>query len=258
MDEQRVLEAATDWVWIPPDAEDHIEADYRLTVYPDRTSVQWSATERPLDELIAEVRERARGTNPVLRWWVNGRTKPDGTADALMNHGFELVETVQVLARKLTSAEELTAALDPPTGVEARPANTPDLIYLAGQIDAEVFGWPGPTPVQIQHEYDAVAKALGFPDSGRYLAYVHNQPIGSAGYTLADNVLRLWGGGVLPKARGRGAYRALLAARCLQGIRQGATLALVKGRTATSAPILRRAGFTPYGVEQCYQASLSG
>jgi hypothetical protein len=257
MDEQQVLEAASNWAWIPPDAEDYIEADYRLTVYPDRTSVQWSATERPLDELIAEVRERARGTNPVLRWWVNGRTAPDNTAAVLADHGFELVETVEVLARKLTTAEELTAVLDPPGDVEARFANTPDLIYLAGQIDAEVFDWQAPTPVQLQQEYDAVAKALVSPASGRYLAYVHNQAVGAAGFTMVDGVLRLWGGGVLAKARGRGAYRALLTARCLQGIRQGATLALVKGRSATSAPILRRAGFTSYGTEQCYQESLS-
>ncbi|QNE18581.1 GNAT family N-acetyltransferase [Kribbella qitaiheensis] len=253
---ERALKAADDWVWIPPDAEDYIEADYRLTVYPDRTSVQWSTTERPLDEVIAEVRERARGTNPVLRWWVKGHTKPDNTAAILLDHGFELVETVEVLARQLSTADDLRSTLNPPSEIEVRPANTPDLIYLAGQIDAEVFDWPAPTPLQLQQESDSAAKAMGSPETGRYLAYVHNQPIGTAGFTITDGVLRLWGGGVLAKARGRGAYRALLAARCAQGVAKGATLALVKGRIATSAPILRRAGFTSYGTEQCYQGAL--
>jgi hypothetical protein len=32
----------------------------------------------------------------------------------------------------------------------------------------------------------------------------------------------------------------------------GATLALVKGRVLTSAPILLRAGFADYGEERCY------
>jgi hypothetical protein len=226
-----VLEAASDWVWVPPDAQDFIEDDYRLTLYPDRTGVQWSATDRPLTELIAEVRERASNTNPVLRWWVNGRTKPDDTADILKDHGFERVENV-------------------------RRADTPDLLYLAGQIDAEVFDWSPPTPAQLQQESDTAAKAKGDADTGRFLAYVHNQPVGAAGFTVADGVLRLWGGAVLAKARGRGAYRALLAARCAQGIRRGAEFALVKGRTGTSAPILRRAGFTSYGIEQCYQERL--
>jgi hypothetical protein len=259
VDEHEVLKAASDWVWIPPDAQDFIEADYRLTIYPDRTSVQWSATDRPLTEVIAEVRVRASGTNPVLRWWVNGRTKPDDTADILKDHGFELVETVEVLARDLTSTEDLEAALNPPSDVDVRPADTPDLLYLAGQIDSEVFDWPPPTPAQLQQESDlaAKAKANGSPETGRFLAYIHNQPVGSAGFTMTDGVLRLWGGAVLAKARGRGAYRALLAARCAQGIRRDAAFALVKGRTGTSAPILRRAGFTPYGVEQCYQARLT-
>lgn len=253
---ERVLKAANDWTWIPPDARDYIEDDYRLTIFPDRTSVQWSVTERPLDELIAEVRDRARGTNPVLRWWVKPHTKPEDTADTLIRNGFELVETVEILARELSSVEEIKAAINPPTEIDVRPANTPDLIYQAGQIDAEVFDWAPPTATQLQQESDAAAKAITAPATGRYLAYVHNQPIGTAGFTMGDDVVRLWGGAVLAKARGRGAYRALLAARCLQGIRQGATLALVKGRITTSAPILRRAGFTSYGVEQCYQGPL--
>lgn len=253
---ERVLKAANDWTWIPPDAQDYIEDDYRLTIYPDRTSVQWSVTERPLDELIGEIRERARGTNPLLRWWVKPHTKPDDTADILMSHGFELVETVEILARQLGSAEEIEAAVNPPSEIEVRPANTPDLIYQAGQIDAEVFDWAPPTPAQLQQESDTAAKAKGSPTTGRYLAYLHNQPVGTAGFTMGDDVVRLWGGAVLAKARGRGAYRALLAARCAAGIRQGATLALVKGRITTSAPILRTAGFTSYGVEQCYQGPL--
>lgn len=253
---QRVVQAANDWTWIPPDARDYIEDDYRLTIYPDRTSVQWSATERPLDELIAEVRERAAGTNPVLRWWVKPGTKPDDTADTLIGNGFELVETVEILARQLSSAEEIEAAVNPPSEIDVRPADTPDLLYLAGQIDAEVFDWPPPTPVQLQQESDTAAKAKGSPGTGRFLAYLHNRPVGAAGFTMTDGVLRLWGGAVLAEARGRGAYRALLAARCAQGIRKGADLALVKGRTGTSAPILRRAGFTSYGIEQCYQERL--
>jgi hypothetical protein len=32
----------------------------------------------------------------------------------------------------------------------------------------------------------------------------------------------------------------------------GATLALVKGRMVTSAPILLRAGFADFGEERCY------
>ena len=47
--------------------------------------------------------------------------------------------------------------------------------------------------------------------------------------------------------------RALLAARCEDARRQGCDLALVKGRVETSGPVLRRAGFTAYDAERCFQ-----
>jgi GNAT superfamily N-acetyltransferase len=68
---------------------------------------------------------------------------------------------------------------------------------------------------------------------------------------------RLWGGGVVPEARGRGAYRAVLDARLRYAVDHGATLALVKGRVETSGPILRRAGFAAYGQERAYLLSLA-
>jgi hypothetical protein len=231
-----------------------VEDEYRLTFHPDRTIVQWSATDRPLPELIAEVRNRVRDAGrPVLRWWVNDRTAPADTAEVLQQHGFELIETVEVLAVELIDPDQLTAALQVPEDVIARPANDAESIYLAGQIGSKVFNEAPPTPAQLAEDNEHLAQES--PPTRRYVAYLENQPVGSAGYTLVDDVLRLWGGGVLPEARGRGAYRALLAARCLDGIRRGATLALVKGRTETSAPVLRRAGFASYGIEKCYEGT---
>ena len=63
-------------------------------------------------------------------------------------------------------------------------------------------------------------------------------------------------GVTLPAFRGRGLYRSLLAARCKLARANGATLALTKGRVETSAPILERAGFRSYAVEQCWRLSL--
>jgi hypothetical protein len=135
---QRVVEAAT-WAWVPSDAQDYVEADYRLTIYPHRASVQWSTTSRPLPELIAEVRQRAREAgHSAVRWWVNGRTAPANTAD------------------------ELAAALDLPDDVIARPADDADSIYWAGQLDSQVFGWPPPTRQQLEDEREMPAEANGF------------------------------------------------------------------------------------------------
>jgi GNAT superfamily N-acetyltransferase len=83
------------------------------------------------------------------------------------------------------------------------------------------------------------------------------EPVGTAGSTLAGSAVRLWGAGVLEPARGRGVYRAMLAARLRWALEEGASMALVKGRTVTSAPVLRRAGFASYGQERCWQWSAS-
>ncbi len=61
---------------------------------------------------------------------------------------------------------------------------------------------------------------------------------------------------MLREHRGRGIYRALLAARLEYAVRHGATMALVKGRVETSGPILRRAGFAAHGQERSYRVPL--
>jgi hypothetical protein len=67
---------------------------------------------------------------------------------------------------------------------------------------------------------------------------------------LVGETLRLWGAGTLRTFRGRGAYGALVVERCRVGRHLGATLALDKANIATSGPILKRAGFRPFGTER--------
>ncbi|MEW1974492.1 MULTISPECIES: hypothetical protein [Microbacterium] len=58
-------------------------------------------------------------------------------------------------------------------------------------------------------------------------------------------------------ARGRGAYRAVLAERLRASAELGATTAIVKGRIATSAPILTRVGFERFGDERAYRLTVT-
>lgn len=64
-----------------------------------------------------------------------------------------------------------------------------------------------------------------------------------------QSVARLFGAGVIPEFRGRGAYRGLLAARLDDARDRGATLALVHARSGTSGPILCRVGFVQVGQQ---------
>ena len=78
----------------------------------------------------------------------------------------------------------------------------------------------GGTP---QSEERLAATAAGLAEESstpRFVAYRDGEAVGSAGCTVAGDVLRLWGGACLPEARGRGVYRALLDHRLRVGTRR--------------------------------------
>jgi GNAT superfamily N-acetyltransferase len=78
--------------------------------------------------------------------------------------------------------------------------------------------------------------------SRTYLAFVEGKPVAMANAVFADAGVMLLGGGVLPRARGRGCYRALVEARWDDAVERG-TPALVVQAGAMSRPILEGLGF---------------
>jgi hypothetical protein len=77
-----------------------------------------------------------------------------------------------------------------------------------------------------------------------YIAYADDQPV-SIGrlYTHPDSIFGgLYGGGTLAAFRGRGFYRALVAARARDAIAAGAAYLIVDA-LPTSRPILQKLGF---------------
>ncbi len=89
-----------------------------------------------------------------------------------------------------------------------------------------------------------------------FLAFVSDpvnrgkKAVATAGAEVVDETVRLWGAGTLAEHRGRGAYSALVVERCRLAHALGATLALTKANAATSAPLLRNAGFRPVASER--------
>ncbi|HWL97064.1 MAG TPA: GNAT family N-acetyltransferase, partial [Nocardioidaceae bacterium] len=142
-----------------------------------------------------------------------------------------------------------------PPDVAIVPVFDEPTLRLAAEIDSTIFDWPAMTEAQAASELEEIQRGLATGQWRvlRMVAMLDDEAVGTAGATLAGPALRLWGAGVLPGARGRGAYRAMLDARLRWGLSEGATMALVKGRVVTSAPVLRRAGFVSYGQERCWQ-----
>lgn len=258
IDPQTVLHAAAGGIWVPPEAE-RIDADGYVMVRYDNeflydTCVYAVDTDRGAEALITEANDRALAWGRSTVWWngLSEATRPADLEPLLQQRGAELVEELSVLALDLTAP---LPDLEVPADVEAvRPTEVRHL-QDKHAIHDEVFGSrTGATLSYAQRlAREVETRAAGKGDS--VVVYVEGAPASFGGATYDHGVARLWGGSTLPQVRGRGAYRAALDARLQAARDAGCTMALVKGRIATSAPTLRRAGFRAYGVERVYSCS---
>jgi GNAT superfamily N-acetyltransferase len=259
---ERVLAASSAWSWIPDNATTESTAEYLLVRFPDyfehplellRFSPAEASGASP--EAVDTVLDRARRFGlPDLRWWVRLGSPPE-VADLLVARRGTVEETLDVLAVDLSRG---APDLLPPSGeVTLRWATDVSTFRDGTQVGVTVFGGSMPPEERLVEEAKRDRGTVASGDGGMVVAYSGDEPIGSGGIAMAGGVARLWGGAVCPDARRQGVYRAILAARLRYAAARGATMALVKGRIETSAPILRQAGFAAYGREIMYRVPLA-
>lgn len=99
-------------------------------------------------------------------------------------------------------------------------------------------------PAKIGPANEAVVRAKGPLEM--FLARWEGEPAATAGAALHPRSIYLIGGVVLQSHRGRGLYRALVAARLALARQRGIELATSLAKSDTSAPILERMGFEAY------------
>lgn len=257
---QAVLGAAADWTWAPPDARQVRTDDYQLVEYPEHyftypVCVLWSRSERPVGELIGEVGGHVRAWGHTeMHWDVSAATRPASTEADLLRRGATLADTAQVLGYDMTQGPPGPGELP---GVRTEVVRDEAGVRAAQLVNREVWGDGGePAAADIERELGEARSELADWSAFRVVSFVDGEPAGFGGCTLAGEVARLWGAGTRAALRGRGAYQAVLARRMAVASEHGATLALVKGRVETSAPILRRAGFRVYGEQRSYRLVL--
>ncbi|MDX6364887.1 MAG: hypothetical protein QOC85_3948 [Streptomyces sp.] len=196
----------------------------------------WNVAQRfrlRLDE-IEEVREeihgilRAKGRT-ACTWEVGTHATPEGLVDRLLALGC-VDDEPTALAIGMVLTEPPAQG---PGDVEVRRAETDEEHFASDRIAAIAFGGPVPTePKPREHD----------PNNVVYLAYVDGEPIARASGSFGEHGVSLFGGSTLPEARGRGAYRALVAARWDDAVERGTPI-LVTQAGPMSRPILAELGF---------------
>jgi hypothetical protein len=226
-----------------PDEERVIERRWALFIGavpgPQRNLVQrLRLAPEEVEAAVAEARAifRARGRTEIT-WEVGPSSEPADLLDRLAALGMVPDAEPEVAGMVLSRAPPETATevtVQAVTDFEGFRAHTVILGRCFGR------GAPDPTEEEAAAEF---ARRQGREDHvRRYLAFAGGEAVAAADAILLDGAVVLCGGGTLPEARGKGAYRALIAARWAAAVERG-TPVLVVQAGAMSRPILERLGF---------------
>lgn len=251
---QEIQRNAAEWAWSPRDAvvsEEHL----RLVHYPSRLGggVRGSRVASVLDPsgvvdfAVQRTREWAAST---LTIWVGEADGPD-IEEELRRRGAVHEDTVTIFARPIAAGD-----IAVPDGLTAEIVRTREQVRDVDAVNVPVWQQVPLDDAGLDDELAEVAQALRTGEGARAIALLDGRPASTGGVTLVDGFARLWGAATIADLRGRGAYRAVLAERLRYAAARGARTAIVKGRVATSAPILGRCGFTRFGEERAYRLDL--
>jgi hypothetical protein len=199
-----------------------------------------------LDRLIARQRDYFQARGQGVEWKLRAHDLPKDLPDRLIAAGLVPEEPSTVL---LGFADEVAAEPVLPDGVVLRRVSeVEDLRRIADQ-QTEVWGfdcsWVAAHLVARVSADPAQITILAAEAGDRFVCTAWSA------YHPTDFVALL-GGTTLPHWRGRGLYRAMIAARAREAVARGFRLLHVDASPA-SAPILRRRGFHEITTSTHYQ-----
>jgi ribosomal protein S18 acetylase RimI-like enzyme len=227
---------------VPDDADLRIERRAAVTralgpgAGPEDNCILWSGlNEASAEAAILAERARPEAAGRALEWKVYGHDRPADLGARLERHGFVPDEPETLMAFDL--ADALPAA---PAVAVRRIAGASELESVRA-IKEAVWG------VDMSASIATLARTLA-ERPGWLSIYVAEDEAQRAGSTAwlrkppGVAFASLWGGATLPAFRGRGFYRALVAARLREAREAGYAYVTVDARE-TSRPILERLGF---------------
>lgn len=200
-----------------------------------------------LDALVDRVVAHYRDDTEVesFEWKSRGHDLPADLGERLVAHGFvaEPVETVMVGEASLLAVDVDLADTSAGPVVVRRIDRGPDAAGdVARMLDAQesVFGTGrGPSVESSLRELESGASEF-------WIAEVDGQVVCGGRLTPVEGTdfAGIWGGSTLPGFRGRGIYRALVAARARSAVERGIRF-IHSDCTDMSRPILERSGLRP-------------
>jgi GNAT superfamily N-acetyltransferase len=229
-----------------PSYETVVTDDYTYVAGPNNA---WVLEIREPNVEWAREESRRRGI-PLVEWWV-GWTAPDSLADDLLGKG-------------LTPDDEpvltgMSCSTEPPAmpHVDVRQIETLEQYLEAIAVDWEV--WPLSEEERAKRratEVDRFDAEHAAGTAHHWAAYDADRPIGFGRGVDMEAAVALMGGAVLPEARGRGMYRALVRARWDHAVARGTPLLVVQAGPM-SAPVLDGLGFERHGQIRLFADKLS-
>jgi hypothetical protein len=221
--------------------DERIETDrYTLCMGPGKT---WNTVQRQrmradeIDGVLQEVRSllRERGRD-ATQWEVGSSAEPSDLVDRLLERGLTPDKDPYAVALVLTHEPPA-----PPPELVARRVETFEEFAAGAAVQWEAF------------ESDEVEEARAMlPERWRdspsvmHAVWLDGELVAAGTAAPTKHGLLLYGGATLPRARGRGAYRALLHARWAEAVRNGTPTLITQGGSM-SRPILERLGFERVG-----------
>jgi GNAT superfamily N-acetyltransferase len=192
-----------------------------------------------LDDVEAAVRwareQCARLEITRCEWWIGWSASPGDLAERLVGLGFVPDDEEETLTGMSIDCEPPAAPQ-----VDVRRIETLEQQLAALEVDWDV--WKLPDEERVRRR---VYEQERFDPNGtvhHFAAYEDGRPVGFGRAIDMDAGVALMGGAVLPEARGRGVYRAMLAARWAHSQEMGCGGVAIQAG-AMSRPILERCGF---------------
>jgi GNAT superfamily N-acetyltransferase len=191
--------------------------------------------------------ESQRRKHRELTWWIGDSATPADLLAQLLELGV-VVDEEQPLLTGMTA----TAPPPPAVGVEVRRIETLEEYMAAIEVDWEV--WQTPEAERAERRVSEAERFGPIESSGvvrHFSAFLDGKRVGFGRAIFTETAVALFGGSVLPEARGHGVYRALVRARWDVAVERG-TPTLVVQAGPMSAPILAGLGFEPHGQIRLY------